>query len=220
MDKRIVIVAIILCLIPAIQFSNTSTSVTTPQQAFDKKVDLHGGVFRTKKLAIWELYQYKDTKLLRKSPLCYAPWESYVAVDKYVDISNIKNYNALIIKTDLIKIVGKDAKFNKAFARRFKGRSMTRIYNYCSRTKYLSHHKTAREVFEHRQGDCAGISSAFYVICKTNHIPVRYVIGWCGNTCHAWNRVRIKGKWYWVDCTIKQKYSRQLWYNYSIMEMW
>lgn len=212
MGKRLVIVLLILVIFPILSLAS--------QDSFDKKVNIHGGVTKTKDMAIWELYQYKYTKLLRKSPLCYAPWESYLAVDKYVEVSNIDNHNALVIKEDLAAKVSKDANFNKKFAKRFKGRSILRIYDYCERTKYVLHKKTAREVFEHRQGDCAGKAAAFYVICKTNKIPVRYIIGFCGKTCHAWNKVKIKGKWYYVDCAMDKYLSKKLWKHYSIMEEW
>ena len=195
-----------------------TASVKSKPKTFEAKI--HGGTTKSKSMALWEIHKYKDTELLRKSPLCYAPWKAYLAVDKFADVSNINNYNCLTIKTDLAKAVATDATFNRKFAKRFKGRSIERIYNYCSRTEYVLHVKTAREVFEKRQGDCAGISSAFYVICKTNNIPVRYIIGWCGNTCHAWNMVRVKGKWFYVDCTMDKYLSKKLWKHYSIMEKW
>ena len=212
MGKRVLIVLLILVIFPILSIAS--------QDSFDKKVNIHGGVAKTKDMAIWELYQYKYTKLLRKPPLCYAPWESYLAVDKYVEVSNIDNYNALVIKEDLAAKVSKDANFNKNFAKRFKGRSFYRIYYWLLATEYTKHKKTARDVFEHRQGDCAGMSAALYVICKVNHIPVRYIIGWNKEGCHAWNKVKVKGKWYYVDIAYDKYLSRKLWKGYTIMEKW
>ena len=192
--------------------------VKAKNNTFEAKI--HGGITKTKSMALWEIYKYKDTELLSKSPLCYAPWRAYLVVDKYVEVKNVDNYNAIVVNKDLTEEIITDATFNKNFAKKFKGRSIYRIYYWLLRTEYTQHKKTAREVFEQRKGDCAGISSAFYVICKTNNIPVRYIIGWCGNTCHAWNMVRVKGKWFYVDCTMDRYLSKKLWKHYSIMEKW
>lgn len=195
-----------------------TASVKSKSNTFEAKI--HGGTTKTKSMALWEIHKYKDTELMRKSPLCYAPWKAYLAVDKYVEVKNIDNYNAIIVKKDLAKEVATDATFNKNFAKRFKGKSFYRIYYWLLEADYVKHKKTAREVFEQRQGDCAGFSAALYVICKVNHIPVRYVIGWTKHGCHAWNRVKIKGKWYYVDLTYDRYLSRKLWKGYSIMEEW
>ena len=207
MGKRIVIV--LLILLP----------FTVYAQPFRQRVNIHGGIIRTKRMSLWEIHRYKDTELLRKYPLCYAPWKAYIAVDRYVEVRNINNYNCLVIKTDLAKIVSADAKYNKAYAKRFKG-NVQKIYKFCTKTKYVLHNKTARDAFQKRKADCAGIAAAFYVLCKAKKIPVRYIIGWYDGECHAWNRVKIRKKWYYVDCTWKRKFSKKLWKKYSIMESW
>ena len=195
-----------------------TASVKSKPNTFEAKI--HGGTTKTKSMALWEIHKYKDTELMQKSPLCYAPFKAYLTVDKYVEVGMVGNYNAIIVKKDLAKELATDATFNKQFVKRFKGRSVSRIYDYCVRTKYVLHTKTAREVFEKRQGDCAGISAAFYVICKVNKIPVRYIIGFCGKTCHAWNKVKVGGKWYYIDCAMDKYLSKKLWKHYSIMEEW
>lgn len=196
------------------------TAWTVP---FNDRVNLHGGRFGTKSMSIWQLYRYKDTELMRRYPLCYAPFASYLLVDKYVKVENANNRNYLIITTDLYRAVIDDAKYNRYHAKRYKGKPKTKlkkIYRYCMRTEYVAHLKTARDVFEHRQGDCAAIASAFYVLCRKNHIPVRYVIGWTPYGCHAWNRVLINGKWYWIDPTLGHWISRKQFKGRSVMEMW
>ena len=190
---------------------------------FPFSVNLHGGHYLYKDRPLWRLEQYKYTTLLRQEPLCWCPFKAYVLVERYVAITNRSNYNALSINADLIALTASDVAYNKAHAKRYKGKAKTKvkkIYRYCERTEYVVHVKYAKDVFSKRQGDCAGISSAFYVLCKKNHVPVRYVIGFNGDTCHAWNRVKIKGKWYWIDCTMSRYLSRKLWDNYSVMEMW
>lgn len=214
MGKRsIAIIAVMLLFL--VPFMTTTKEKT---KTFEAKI--HGGTTKTKSMALWEIHKYKDTELLRKPPLCYAPWKAYLAVDSYVEVKNVNNYNAIVVKKDLAKEVATDATFNRNFAKRFKGKSLYKIYYWLLETEYVKHKKTAREVFEQRQGDCAGMSAALYVICKVNHIPVRYIIGWNKYGCHAWNRVKVNGKWYWIDIAYDKYLSRKLWKGYSIMEKW
>ena len=194
-------------------------------QADGYTVDLHGGTFPTKDMSIWELHRYKSTTMMRKSPLKWEPFRAYLEVDRHVHIDCEYNQSCLTIDCDLVALLKDDASFNKRFAKAFKvsgsvKHRVRQIYRYCSKTVYVPHVKTARQVFTLRQGDCAGIASAFYVLCKAKGIPVRYVIGWTRTSCHAWNRVKIKGKWYWVDCTQCKWLKRKLWKHYKIMEKW
>lgn len=186
-------------------------------------LNLHGDSRPTKSLSLWQLYHYKYTTLLRREPLCYEPFMSYVYVDRYVVIENRNNLNWISVKADLIRLIQSDVSYNRTHAKRYKGKPKTRlkkIYRYCKRTKYVAHVKTAHEVFQKRKGDCAGISSAFYVLCKVNHIPCRYVIGWTKSNCHAWNRVRINGTWYWIDATKGLWLSKKQFKNRSVLEYW
>lgn len=48
---------------------------------------------------------------------------------------------------------------------------------------------------------CDGISKAFSLLCKMEGIEVCRVSGTCGDTGHAWNKVKLDGKWYIVDVT-------------------
>ena len=190
---------------------------------FPFSINLHGGSYPYKDRPLWRLYEYKYTTLLQTEPLTWCPYKSYVLVDRYVTITDHDNYHWLCINADLIELTKADVLYNRTHAKRYKGKvksKVKKIYRYCERTEYVVHVKYARNVFETRQGDCAGIASAFYVLCKKNHIPVRYVIGFNGDTCHAWNRVKIKGKWYWIDATMGLWLSKELWDGYSVMEMW
>ena len=186
-------------------------------------LNLHGDIYASKSLSLWQLYHYKYTSLLRQSPLCYEPYKAYVLVDQYVVIKNQNNRNVISVTADIPKLLKSDTDYNKSHAKRYKGSTkakVKKIFRYCSRTKYKAHVKTAHEVFQTRTGDCAGISSAFYVLCKVNRIPVRYVIGWTKSNCHAWNRVRIKGQWYWIDCTKGLWLSRKQFKGRTVLEYW
>ena len=183
----------------------------------------HSGDLSFKDTSLWELHQYKYTELLRLEPFSWCPYKSYLVIDKYVEVRDKDNTNHLIIKADIVGLVREDAEFNKSHAHRYKGKPKTRlrkIYNYCHRTEYVAHVKTARDVFEKRQGDCAGISSAFYVLCKANKIPCRYIIGWTDSGCHAWNRAKVGGKWYYIDATKGLWLRKKLPKGWSIMEQW
>lgn len=187
------------------------------------RINLHGCKVGTKRMSTWELYRYRDTELMRRYPLCYAPYKSYLLKEQYVTITNQNNRNYLIIKTDLYKAAIPDAKYNRRKAKIFKGtdrQKVRKIWRYCKQTTYIPHVKTASDVFRDRQGDCAAIASAFYVLCKKNKIPVRYVIGWTRDGCHAWNRVKVGGKWYWIDATLGHWLWRDQFEGRTVMEMW
>ena len=162
---------------------------------------------------------------MRKSPLCWTPWNAYVVVDEYVHIRCKNNKYYLCFDADVRKMLMPDAVYNRRFARAFKtkgtkAQQIRQIYNFCRKTRYKAHVKTARQVFQTRHGDCAGIASAFYVLCKAKRIPVRYVIGWDEDYCHAWNRVMLNTKWYWIDCTHGLWLSREQFEGRTVMEIW
>lgn len=73
--------------------------------------------------------------------------------------------------------------------------------------------------------NCSAYADLFYVLCKASKIPVRYVIGWTDDGTvkgwHCWNRVKIKNKWHWIDCTWGLTPRRKLWKSHSrICETW
>ena len=190
---------------------------------FGKTVKLRGGEFPTKSMAIWELEKFKYTTLLRAEPLCWCPFESYVAVDECVEVVNKNNQNYLVIKKDLVKLTSASATYNKKYAPTFTGTDREKIlkmYRYLRKTKYVLHVKKAKNVFKDREGDCAAMSEALYVMCKKNGIQVRYIIGWAEGVCHAWNRVKIGNKWYYIDTAMGRYLCEKLYDGYTIMEYW
>ena len=181
------------------------------------------GYSTTTSQSIWELYRIKYVDLLQAEPFCYAPFKSYQVIDKYIQIYDKDNMYWMVAVKDIKELVQDDAEYNKTHAPKYKGKAKTKvrkIYNYCKATTYTSGKKYAKNVFQDRQADCAGIASAFYVMCKRNGIKVRYVIGWTQTSCHAWNRVKIKGKWYWIDATQGLWLSKKQFPYRSVMEIW
>lgn len=52
---------------------------------------------------------------------------------------------------------------------------------------------------------CDGYARSFYLFCKAAGLECEYVGGYglpkTEDSSHAWNRVKVDGKWYYVDCT-------------------
>lgn len=196
-------------------------------KSFDSRIAdiLHGGAVATKSKSIWQLYKYKHVNLLRKEPMLWCPSRAFFLVSDSVQVYSDRNMHWIRVNGDLANRLAPEARANRLYATQFRtvGNNMNKvwqIYQYCKRTKYVLHVKYASDAFTKRQGDCAAISAAFYVLCKAKHIPVRYVIGWEPNGCHAWNRVKIRKRWYWIDCTHGLWLSRKQYANRTILEMW
>ena len=197
----------------------------TSDASLNSKVKLTGGQFSTKSYSLWELHQYKDTVMMRRSPLCWCPYRAYLEVWHHVTIYSGENRNWIIIDSNLVDKLSEEAQFNRTFAKRFKTSGNRKhkvwlIYRWCKGTRYTVGKKYACDVFQTRCGDCAGIASAFYVLCKAKKIPVRYVMGWTKTGCHAWNRVRVGGKWYWIDATLGYWLQTEQFDGRKVMEMW
>lgn len=51
-----------------------------------------------------------------------------------------------------------------------------------------------------KYGTCVSYSTMLQVMCKIAKIPCRIYAGWSDpSNGHCWNRVKIKGKWFWCD---------------------
>lgn len=188
-------------------------------------VKLTGGETSVKSRSMWQLYQYRDVTLMHKAPMKWCPYLAYMVVHDHVSIEVHDNRYWLVVDTNVTKLLAPYATFNKKFAQKFKAKGTRKqkirtIYKYCRKTRYTTaRHTYAKDVFQRHEGDCAAIAAAFYVLCKSKHIPVRYVIGWLPSGCHAWNMVKYKGRWWHVDCTMgwfcKKKLSGR-----KILEIW
>lgn len=202
--------------------------------AFDKRVTgklKTGGVVKTQVYAQWELWKYKETVLPKKYPFKYCPWESYLAIDKYVVVgSDPKHYTLTIdpaLYAEMKPIATKTKAEAKKILKKYKVTGKTRadymkIRKYVRSGDIVEGSKSALSFFENHGGDCAGHASAIYVLCKVQGIPVRYVIGSApGGFLHAWNKVKLDGKWYWVDETVEEPMQTKLWWYYNgVMVMW
>lgn len=189
-----------------------------------------GGTILTQEYAQWQLHKYKDVTLPRRAPFKYAPWTSFIMIDRYVTVGAQSNCNTLMVDAALYPIVKTEADHNKRTAKEIlseykvngKGRkALRKIRRYVEDGEYISGVKSASGFFEHHGGDCAAHASAVYVLCQVQGIPIRWCDGGYHGGLHAWNRVKLNSKWYWVDTTYKRKPSRSLWDGYrKPMEMW
>lgn len=105
-------------------------------------------------------------------------------------------------------------------------------YWICKHTKYASgqyDNAEAGTLFSKGRGVCRDYSDAFWAMCKVSGIQCEYYAGTVtGGGRHGWNKVKIEGKWYWIDVTwmdcgksINKNYylKRKLWKNHKITEL-
>lgn len=105
-------------------------------------------------------------------------------------------------------------------------------YWICKHTKYAYgqyDNAEAGTLFSKGRGVCRDYSDAFWAMCKVSGIQCEYYAGTVtGGGRHGWNRVKIEGKWYWIDVTwmdcgksINKNYylKRKLWKNHKITEL-
>lgn len=105
-------------------------------------------------------------------------------------------------------------------------------YWICKHTKYASgqyDNAEAGTLFSKGRGVCRDYSDAFWAMCKVSGIQCEYYAGTVtGGGRHGWNRVKIEGKWYWIDVTwmdcgksINKNYylKCKLWKNHKITEL-
>ncbi|MDE7423159.1 MAG: hypothetical protein K2N51_05645 [Lachnospiraceae bacterium] len=79
------------------------------------------------------------------------------------------------------------------------------IHDYIAKTVQYDHSLKnftayAGLVHSNHRTVCQGYALLFYKMCIDAGIPCRIVTGWAG-TPHAWNIVKLSGKWYYVDVT-------------------
>ena len=69
------------------------------------------------------------------------------------------------------------------------------VYDYT----YVKH--AASGVLMEGTGVCESYARAYYMLMKAMNIDVYYVTGTTQGGNHSWNKIRLNGKWYAVDCT-------------------
>ncbi|MCI6790564.1 MAG: hypothetical protein MR589_05770 [Lachnobacterium sp.] len=59
----------------------------------------------------------------------------------------------------------------------------------------------ATGVLIHKEGVCQSYAIAFYMMAVSAGLDCKYVTGTAHGVGHAWNQVKVGGKWYYIDCT-------------------
>lgn len=82
----------------------------------------------------------------------------------------------------------------------------------CKHTKYRFGKRDNYKygtLFKKGQGVCRDYADAFYAMCKVSGIPCKVCYGTVkGGGRHAWNKVKVGKKWYWIDVTWMDQGSR------------
>ena len=81
-------------------------------------VPIKGGTYKTMTVSQWQLHKYKSVTLPKRYPFKYAPWRSYVLIDKYVRVDADLKHNLLVIDPQLYAEIKPEADANRATAKR------------------------------------------------------------------------------------------------------
>ena len=168
--------------------------------------------------------------VIRRSDLAWSSYHAYHCILYWVD-DKVTFSNARIRAT--LKAAAKNKAWAKKRVKKLKlnkvhvtKKKVARIYDYIIENyDYDSAQQWLEQAVKTHRANCSAYADLFYVLCKAAKIPVRYEIGWTqddsGKGWHCWNRVKIKKKWYWVDCTWGLPPAKKLWKTHSrIIEEW
>lgn len=184
-------------------------------------------------LTLWTFVDSLSASITRPLiPKSELKWSSYHAYHSllYWDDDKV-TFSASRLRTTL-----KACKGNKRWAYKMVKRlhlmrypvkkRVKKIFFYITTTYgYDSSYRWLEQARGNARANCSAFADLFYVLCKASKVPVRYVMGWVVDGSesgwHCWNRVKIKKRWYWIDCTWGHWLSRKLWRTHSnIVEEW
>ena len=72
-------------------------------------------------------------------------------------------------------------------------------YDYSSNLKDTAY--TAYAALVNKKAVCNGYAALVYDMCRKADIPCRIIVGTANGGCHAWNLIKVNGKWYNADAT-------------------
>ena len=73
-------------------------------------------------------------------------------------------------------------------------------------------------VLLHKEGVCQSYAFAFYMMAISAGLECRFVSGTADGGGHAWNQVKVNGKWYYIDCTWDDPVGRDPFHGYAIRQ--
>ena len=72
--------------------------------------------------------------------------------------------------------------------------------------KIKTYNPKAVDVLKSKKGICYDYAVLFAAMCRSQDIPCDIVKGYYGDTLHAWNKVYINNRWYYIDASAKISY--------------
>ena len=200
-DKRILIILVILLGIMAL----------TP----GKQTEIPEG--KQKIRTIESRLSPQTKKLIKRIRSTTAPEKSFRGYDArvYRELARYLNsewhikYDGCIIVTD-VKAVQKRIisvrKVNKILYRRtrklYRGRNMKTLEAFEQYIEdKITYHLPNPDMYKSmRYGTCVSYATMLKAMCDMSGIPCRIYAGWATPwDGHCWNRVKVKGRWFWAD---------------------
>jgi len=184
-------------------------------------------------LTLWAFVDSLSASITRPLiPKSELKWSSYHAYHSllYWDGDKV-TYSAKKLRITLKACIG-NKKWAKKMVKKLHlmrypvKKRVAKIYEYIiDEYEYDSDYEWLEQARKKGRANCSAFADLFYALCKASKVPVRYIMGWTNDGesqgWHCWNRVKIKKKWYWIDCTWGHWLSRKLWRTHSrIIEEW
>ena len=181
----------------------------------DKQTDIPEG--KQKIRTIESRLSPQTKKLIKRIRSTTAPEKSFRGYDArvYRELARYLNsewhikYDGCIIVTD-VKAVQKRIisvrKVNKILYRRtrklYKGRNMKTLEAFEQYIEdKITYHLPNPDMYKSmRYGTCVSYATMLKAMCDMSGIPCRIYAGWATPwDGHCWNRVKVKGRWFWAD---------------------
>lgn len=180
-------------------------------------------------LALWVLVDNLSAGITRPLiPQSNLKWSSYHAYHCIIMWEGDRvTYSASRIRQTL-KACEANKKWAKKMVKRLKlkkcsvRKKVSRIFDYIVTSyDYDSDYVWLEQARRSGVANCSAFADLFYALCKAAKVPVRYIIGQADGGYHCWNKVKIKKRWYWIDCTWGLWLSKKLWKSHGrIVEEW
>lgn len=168
--------------------------------------------------------------IIRFSDLSWSSYHSYHCIKQWCD-----DTDEMIIYMSKMRSTLLQAQKNRKWAKKkvkklhlmrySPYKRLIRICDYIDDNwEYDSSQIWVEQAIKTHRANCSAYADLVYILCKASHLPVQYMIGWVAYNppgWHCWNRVKVKGKWYWVDITGGYYPTKKLWKTHGrIIETW
>ena len=179
-------------------------------------------------LSLPECQYYLDQLIYNTTVLKYATYHTYKTLKETdaIRLKQGKTYCVFVVNgADLSALVaeclGNRDQANKVIkklgitAATPARKAINQIKEYLYYFPHDDNFKWANGLFHGIGGNCAAYASAFKTIMNLLGYPCEFLIGWTDGYCHAWNRVKISGVWFYIDLICDMRLSQTLWKAYE-----